>query len=135
MSNHHHQRSDKSCLSRNLDQSSFDENAAANVKECFGYENDTDAWQCYNGYPHGGGHGGVSDPIDSCNDPLFFMHRGYLDRLWWEWQMADFPKRLFDMGGGAITRRPTTSWPWLVCRSLVPISWIITMGTMAQRRR
>lgn len=39
------------------------------------------------------------DPIDSCNDPMFFMHHAYLDKLWWEWQMADYPHRLFDMGG------------------------------------
>lgn len=41
----------------------------------------------------------MRDPIDSCNDPLFFMHHAYLDKLWWEWQMADYPHRLSDMGG------------------------------------
>ncbi|PYH68075.1 uncharacterized protein BO88DRAFT_454961 [Aspergillus vadensis CBS 113365] len=59
--------------------------------------------QCYNGNPHGGGHGGVGglmfDPIDSCNDPLFSMHHTYLDKVWWEWQLADYPHRLYDMGG------------------------------------
>jgi hypothetical protein len=41
--------------------------------------------QCYNGYPHGTGHGAtgglMKDPIDSCNDALFFMHHAYLDKL------------------------------------------------------
>jgi tyrosinase len=41
----------------------------------------------------------MRDPIDSCNDPLFLMHHAYLDKLWWEWQMADYPRRLYDMGG------------------------------------
>ncbi|GAQ46949.1 hypothetical protein AtubIFM55763_009071 [Aspergillus tubingensis] len=39
------------------------------------------------------------DPIDSCNDPLIFMHHAYLDKLWWEWQMANYPHRLYDKGG------------------------------------
>ncbi|PYI16002.1 Di-copper centre-containing protein, partial [Aspergillus violaceofuscus CBS 115571] len=99
----HHQRGDEFCLSRALSQSSFSTEKAANVETCFGYANYTDAWQCYNGNPHGGGHGGVGglmlDPIDSCNDPLFFMHHAYLDKLWWEWQLADYPHRLVDMGG------------------------------------
>lgn len=38
--------------------------------------------QCYNGSPHGGGLGGLMlDPIDSCNDFLFFLHHAYLDKL------------------------------------------------------
>ena len=41
----------------------------------------------------------MGDPIDSCNDPLFFLHHAYLDKLWWEWQMAKYPYRLTDMGG------------------------------------
>ncbi|PYI12693.1 Di-copper centre-containing protein [Aspergillus sclerotiicarbonarius CBS 121057] len=99
----HHQRGNEFCLSRDLSQSDFSTEAASNVETCFGYANYTDAWQCYNGNPHGGGHGGVGglmrDPIDSCNDPLFFMHHAYLDKLWWEWQMVDLPHRLYDMGG------------------------------------
>ncbi|CAK7204224.1 hypothetical protein SEUCBS139899_006978 [Sporothrix eucalyptigena] len=99
----HHQRGNAFCLSRGLSQTSFDTEAAANVETCFGYANYSNAWQCYNGYPHGGGHGGVGglmlDPIDSCNDPLFHMHHAYLDKLWWEWQMADYPNRLYDMAG------------------------------------
>ncbi|KAJ6024002.1 Di-copper centre-containing protein [Penicillium herquei] len=102
MSNHH-ARKDSFCLSRDLDQSSFAYGTTSNIEECFGYANYTDAWQCYNGYPHGQGHGAVGglmkDPIDSCNDPLFFMHHAYLDKLWWEWQMAGYPHRLFDMCG------------------------------------
>lgn len=41
----------------------------------------------------------MGDLIDSCNDPLFFMHHAYLDKLWWEWQIADYPGRLFQMDG------------------------------------
>ncbi|KNG83998.1 hypothetical protein ANOM_007775 [Aspergillus nomiae NRRL 13137] len=99
----HHQRGDSFCLSRGLSQSSLEMEAASNVETCFGYANYTDAWQCYNGYTHAGGHravgGLMSHPIDSINEPLFFMHHAYLDKLWWEWQLADYPRRLFDMGG------------------------------------
>ncbi|KAI9931686.1 hypothetical protein ASPWEDRAFT_169471 [Aspergillus wentii DTO 134E9] len=103
MSNHH-ARGNNFCLSRGLSQTSLEMEVASNVEKCFGYKNYTDAWSCYNSNgPHGGGHGAVgglmADPIDSCNDPLFFLHHAYLDKLWWEWQMADYPCRLYDMGG------------------------------------
>ncbi|ETS84408.1 hypothetical protein PFICI_02433 [Pestalotiopsis fici W106-1] len=103
MSNHH-QRGDSFCLSRGLDESSLALINKTNIEMCFGYENYTDAWSCYNSNgPHGAGHGAtgglMKDPIDSCNDPMFFLHHAYLDKLWWEWQLADYPKRLYDMGG------------------------------------
>jgi hypothetical protein len=62
----------------------------------------------------------MRDPIDSCNNPLFFMHHAYLDKLWWEWQMADYPHRLSDMGGNnaALIRFSL----WLDFRSLDPTS-------------
>jgi tyrosinase len=43
MSNHY-QRGDSFCLSRNLDQSSFDTSQKSNIEQCFGYANYTDAW-------------------------------------------------------------------------------------------
>lgn len=43
MSNHH-ARGNSFCLSRDFDQDSFAEEAAANVEECFGYQNYTDSW-------------------------------------------------------------------------------------------
>lgn len=41
----------------------------------------------------------MADLIDSPNDPMFFLHHAYLDKLWWEWQIANYPARLYEMGG------------------------------------
>lgn len=43
MSNHH-ARGNSFCLSRGLDQSSFEEGTTSNIEECFGYQNYTDSW-------------------------------------------------------------------------------------------
>jgi tyrosinase len=47
---------------------------------------------------HGGGHftiGGDpgSDPFISPGDPAFFLHHSQIDRIYWIWQMLDFPNR------------------------------------------
>ncbi len=47
---------------------------------------------------HGGGHftmGGDpgSDPFISPGDPVFFLHHAQIDRVYWIWQMLDFPRR------------------------------------------
>lgn len=35
----------------------------------------------------------------SPGDPVFYLHHGYLDRLWWEWQSRDLSTRLTEIGG------------------------------------
>ncbi len=47
---------------------------------------------------HGGGHftiGGDpgADPFISPGDPAFFLHHSQIDRVYWIWQMLDFPNR------------------------------------------
>ena len=47
---------------------------------------------------HGGGHfmiGGDpgSDAFISSGDPAFYLHHGQIDRVYWIWQMLDFPNR------------------------------------------
>jgi len=32
-------------------------------------------------------------------DPIFWVHHGNLDRVWWSWQSLDLDKRLTDIGG------------------------------------
>lgn len=39
------------------------------------------------------------DPIASPGDPIFYLHHTWLDKIWWEWQAMDLPRRLTDMGG------------------------------------
>ncbi|KAL4757816.1 tyrosinase family protein [Aspergillus foveolatus] len=97
------ERNGEYCLSRAFNQTAFAWANRRNIEECFALQKYTDAWECYNQYPHAAGHiavGGVmEDPTESNGDPLFYLHHAYLDRLWWRWQQADLPGRLSDMGG------------------------------------
>lgn len=34
-----------------------------------------------------------------CLEPLFYLHHGNLDRIFWEWQKKDLPRRLHQVGG------------------------------------
>ncbi|KAK0453056.1 Di-copper centre-containing protein [Armillaria borealis] len=51
---------------------------------------------------HAAGHGGVGgdmvNPISSPDDPIFFMHHGYLDYVWWKWQGRN-DTRIHDLEG------------------------------------
>lgn len=38
-------------------------------------------------------------------DPLFYLHHGNLDRIWWDWQQAE-PSRLYEMTGRTTTIPP-----------------------------
>ncbi|KAL4803386.1 hypothetical protein BDV18DRAFT_40551 [Aspergillus unguis] len=94
---------DEYCLSRALNQSAFVWGQRSEVDRCFAMSEYRDAWACYNFNPHSAGHtavGGVMvDAAQSNGDPLFYLHHAYIDRLWWQWQQADLPRRLSDMGG------------------------------------
>jgi tyrosinase len=55
---------------------------------------------------HGSGHfgvggvlGTVGNAANSPGDPLFFLHHGNLDRIFWEWQQKDLKTRLNHVGG------------------------------------
>ncbi|KAL4933212.1 putative amino acid transporter [Aspergillus undulatus] len=91
------------CLSRELSQELFGWANRSNIEQCYALKQYKDAWACYNMYPHSAGHAAVGavmfDPIESNGDPIFYLHHAYLDKLWWEWQLADLPTRLSDMGG------------------------------------
>ncbi|KAJ2985735.1 hypothetical protein NUW58_g5374 [Xylaria curta] len=41
----------------------------------------------------------MADPTLSPGDPVFYLHHAWLDKLWWEWQKRDLPKRYKDMAG------------------------------------
>jgi tyrosinase len=56
----------------------------------------------------------MGDPTYSPGDPIFYLHHSYLDKLWWEWQKADYTTRLTDMGGPNIpsgTRPGSPNYP------------------------
>ena len=47
---------------------------------------------------HGGGHYTVAgdpggDPFTSPGDPVFWLHHGQIDRVWWMWQSQDLETR------------------------------------------
>ncbi|KAM7206881.1 hypothetical protein V8F20_002587 [Naviculisporaceae sp. PSN 640] len=53
--------------------------------------------------PHLLGHMALSmmngDSITSSGDPLFFLHHGFVDKMWWDWQAKDPSKRLHEISG------------------------------------
>ncbi|KAJ7669374.1 tyrosinase [Mycena polygramma] len=52
---------------------------------------------------HDGGHFAVGaemlNTYSSPGDPVFYLHHANLDRIWWDWQQLDLPRRLFDVSG------------------------------------
>ncbi|KAI1413349.1 Di-copper centre-containing protein [Hypoxylon sp. FL1857] len=98
------------CLSRFFNDRALAQGARANVDACMAKDKFTDAWNCLEAGPHGAGHGGVSgtmvNPFTSPGDPIFFLHHGYLDKLWWDWQSANLSTRLTEIGGNNTQRGP-----------------------------
>jgi tyrosinase len=39
------------------------------------------------------------DLLLSPGDPVFYLHHGYLDRVWWEWQSRNLTRRLTEIAG------------------------------------
>jgi tyrosinase len=73
------------------------------LDSCFAIKTYASFWECLGGMPHGAGHGGagglMNDVQASPGDPLFYLHHGWLDAMWWKWQTMDLTVRLTDMGG------------------------------------
>ncbi|KAI1338963.1 Di-copper centre-containing protein [Xylariaceae sp. FL0016] len=91
------------CISRYLNDFTFASAARANVALCAKQTTFVSAWRCLEGLPHGAGHGGVMgtmvNPLLSPGDPVFYLHHGYLDKLWWDWQSQNLSSRLTEIGG------------------------------------
>jgi tyrosinase len=41
-------------------------------------------------------------------DPIFYLHHGNLDRVWWIWQKKDLKRRLKDISGPTTQNPPYT---------------------------
>ena len=50
------------------------------------------------------------DPLNSVNDPLFFMHHGAIDYLWSIWQEQDPTKRLYDLDASKDRSLGASAW-------------------------
>ncbi|KAI0435747.1 Di-copper centre-containing protein [Xylaria telfairii] len=91
------------CISRSLNNMAFSAAARANVEACLVHQNFGDAWRCLEAKPHGAGHGGVLGTMInillSPGDPVFYLHHGYLDRVWWRWQSLNLTTRLIEIAG------------------------------------
>ncbi|KAK3390616.1 amino acid transporter [Podospora didyma] len=103
------------CLVRNMSECLFQGAAPSFVNDCLGAETYVDAWACLEKSPHISGHWGVggtmSNTLLSPGDPIFFLHHGWLDRLWWEWQSKDLATRLTEVDGPNIIPTNATGPP------------------------
>jgi tyrosinase len=90
-------------ISRSLNARSLSGAGQSAINACFGVKSYTAAWECWHGQTHGAGHmaiGGLNgNVVLSPGDPVFFLHHGWLDAMWWKWQTLDLPARLTDIGG------------------------------------
>ncbi|TLS27447.1 hypothetical protein PpBr36_05465 [Pyricularia pennisetigena] len=91
------------CLSRKINQFNSTLGNETYVEAAHNKTTYLDFWELTGFTTHGAGHsgiGGVMEDIDaSPGDPLFYLHHAFVDRLWWNWQMADPANRLYQLGG------------------------------------
>ncbi|KAI0973839.1 Di-copper centre-containing protein [Xylaria arbuscula] len=91
------------CITRALNDKSFNSAVQTNVDQCLAMATFNDAWNCLEAKPHSAGHGGVNGLMInvelSPGDPVFWLHHTYLDKLWWEWEALKLPARLTEIGG------------------------------------
>ncbi|KAI1427740.1 Di-copper centre-containing protein [Xylaria sp. FL1777] len=94
---------DEYCISRGLNDRSFNSAAQSNVNTCLAMANFVDAWNCIEAKPHSAGHGGINGVMVnvklSPGDPIFYLHHGYIDKLWWDWEALKLPARLTEARG------------------------------------
>ncbi|KAI1347292.1 Di-copper centre-containing protein [Xylaria sp. FL0043] len=86
------------CIYRALNDRAFNSAAQTNADTCLAMATFNDAWDCIEAKPHSAGHGGVNGLMInvklSPGDPVFWLHHGYIDKLWWDWESLKLPARL-----------------------------------------
>ncbi|KAJ3026989.1 UNVERIFIED_CONTAM: hypothetical protein HDU68_004690 [Siphonaria sp. JEL0065] len=126
--------SDQTCLRRNADQTPLTDASTITASlsptsfiEFTGHNKDESNFHA-NGHAFLGGDGGdMWNPSVSPNDPLFFLHHGFVDKYWWRWQTQceafkhDYQGRLAraddPVGDGTINASKhlyVNSWPFTV---------------------
>ncbi|OQD86236.1 hypothetical protein PENANT_c008G08884 [Penicillium antarcticum] len=95
---------DTNCLQRAWNAEMAVSNAnSTSLDMCNAYNTYSPWWDWISNIPHKGVHtyiGGVMADIKSSpDDPIFFMHHMYIDRVWWLWQKKDPVNRHYDING------------------------------------
>ncbi|KAK2737146.1 hypothetical protein FQN55_001262 [Onygenales sp. PD_40] len=94
------------CIDRQVNDGISASSAQENIDDCTSQADWISAWNCIEGLPHLGGHGGVGgemlNPVSSPGDPTFYLHHTFLDKVWWDWQAKDLPARFTEMGGNNV---------------------------------
>ena len=78
-------------------------NVTAATDACMLLTTWAEASTCIYLIPHVGGHIAIGstrgDAHTSPNDPVFYLHHAYIDKLWWDWQEKNRAQRLYAVGG------------------------------------
>ncbi|EWG48604.1 hypothetical protein FVEG_08309 [Fusarium verticillioides 7600] len=94
------------CLSRKVNEINSTLGNETYVQECHDKSTYLNFWESTGFTTYGAGNsgvGGVMEDIDaSPGDPLFYIHHGFIDRLWWKWQSEDPDSRLYQLGGPCV---------------------------------
>jgi tyrosinase len=48
----------------------------------------------------------MNDFASGPDDPIFYLHAGYIDKLWNDWQLDDMENRLYQISGYTTTEGP-----------------------------
>ncbi|KAK1854057.1 hypothetical protein CCHR01_03250 [Colletotrichum chrysophilum] len=93
---------DNHCLQREFDMSVLEQyNSPSEVNTTLEYSSYSAFRPGIENGLHRGGHAAIAGDMAnnySPNDPVFFLHHGAIDRVWWEWQSAN-SSRLTDYSG------------------------------------
>jgi tyrosinase len=80
---------------------------------------------------HAGGHFGIGGALGQAGDvynspaePLFYLHHGALDWIYWRWQQKDLPTRLHQVGGNLIPEDYTN-------KTAVTLDFQVNIGKLA----
>jgi hypothetical protein len=71
-------------------------------------------------HSQGGGSCGDLATMSSANDPLFFLHHAFVDRMWWKWQQSCSAFAPLYAGGGARLSDSLRPWGIPVSQTMSP---------------
>lgn len=66
-------------------------------------------------------------------DPIFFLHHGQIDRLWWKWQSRDLEARTLAYNGpsrhnSSIAAQLTDPIEMIELAPSIPVSFVMTIN-------